>query len=100
MHNHLYVSSLKNIFVNAKILILSYKISTTYLCIYEDCFGVKILLRDDCTLILAAVSRTLSRNYTFDLTLLLILHTAIFKPILGLSDKIGLLVPLGAVQAR
>ena len=99
MHNHLYVSSLKNIFVIAKILILSYKIST-YLCIYEDCFGVKILLRDDCTLILAAVSRTLSRNYTFDLTLLLILHTAIFKPIFGLSDKIDLLVPLGAVQAR
>ena len=39
----------KSIFMNAKILILSYK-KSTYLCIYEDSFGAKILLRDDCAL--------------------------------------------------
>ena len=50
VRNHLYASLLKSISVNAKILILFYKISM-YLCIYKDSFGAKIL-PDDCNLIM------------------------------------------------
>ena len=42
VRNHLYASLLKSISVNAKILILFYKISM-YLCIYKDSFGAKKL---------------------------------------------------------
>ena len=43
--NHLSVSSLKSIFVNVNILILS--LQNKHLCIYKDSFGAKIL-SDDC----------------------------------------------------